>query len=318
MNTTANNLVGKTSGKEIIITRVFDAPRTLVFKAWTDPKHLAQWWGPRGFTNPRCEIDVRPGGLIRIDMRAPNGTVHPMAGVYLEIVEPERLTYTSGALDDQGKQLFEFLHVVTFAERNGKTTLTINSKVVKTTATAAKYIGGFEAGMTQSLEKLAATLAQPNGPLVFERTFNAPVALVWRALTTAEDMKRWHFDLTEFQPRAGFEFQFIVEHEGNKYDHRCKVTEVIPQKKIAYTWRYDGHEGDSLVTFELFPEGNETKLKLTHEGLESFPKTPAFAPKKFEQGWTHLIGESLKQFVENEAQKNGLKMKAAKIQPQPK
>ena len=157
---TEKNPVKKSAGQEIIITRVFDAPRSLVFQAWTDPKHLAQWWGPRGFTNPRCEIDVRPGGLIRIDMRAPNGTVYPMAGVYLEVIAPERLTYTSGALDENGKQLFEFLHVVTLAERNGKTTLTMNSKVVKTTPTAAKYIGGFEAGMTQSLEKLAETLAQ--------------------------------------------------------------------------------------------------------------------------------------------------------------
>src|SRR5271154_3427625 len=66
--TESKNLVGK----EFVITREFDASRELVFQAWTDPKHLAQWWGPRGFTCPRCEIDVRPGGLIRIDMRAPN------------------------------------------------------------------------------------------------------------------------------------------------------------------------------------------------------------------------------------------------------
>ncbi len=295
---TANNPVKKNLGTEIVITRVFDAPRALVFKAWTEPKQLAEWWGPRGFTNPRCEMDVRPGGLIHIDMRAPNGTVYPMAGVYLEVVEPERLTYTSGALDEQGKQLFELLHTVTFAEKNQKTTLTIKSKVVKTTATAAKYIGGFEAGMTQSLEKLAATLAQPCGPLVLERTFNAPVALVWRALTTAEDMKSWYFDLTEFKPQAGFEFQFVVEHDGNTYDHRCQVTEAIPLKKLAYTWRYHGHAGESVVTFELFPEGDQTRLKLTHEGLESFPNTQAFARKNFEGGWTHLIGESLKQFVE--------------------
>jgi uncharacterized protein YndB with AHSA1/START domain len=165
MNMTANNPVTKSPVKEIIITRVFDAPRALVFKAWTDPKQLAQWWGPRGFINPRCEMDVRPGGLIRIDMHAPNGTVYPMAGVYLEVIESERLTYTSGALDEKGKQLFEFLHVVTFAERNGKTTLTLKSQVVKTTAAAAKYIGGFEAGMTQSLEKLADQLVQKSGPL---------------------------------------------------------------------------------------------------------------------------------------------------------
>ena len=145
----------KATQDEIVIRRVFNAPRALVFQAWTDPGQLAQWWGPRGFTCPRCDINVRPGGLIRIDMRAPNGTVYPMAGVYLEIIAPERLTYTAGALNEKGSQLFEFLHVVTFVEREGKTTLLMKTKLVKTTVEAAKYIGGFEAGMSQSLEKLA-------------------------------------------------------------------------------------------------------------------------------------------------------------------
>lgn len=144
--------------EEIVITRVFDAPRELVFQAWTDPKQLASWWGPRGFTCPRCEIDVRPGGLIRIDMRAPNGTIYPMCGVYLEIIEPARITYTAGALDKKGAQIFEFLHVVTLGEKRGKTTLVMKTRLVRATAEAAKYIGGFEAGMSQSLEKLASQL----------------------------------------------------------------------------------------------------------------------------------------------------------------
>ena len=72
-------------------------------------------------------------------------------------------------------------------------------------------------------------------PLILTRTFSAPVATVWRAITKVEEMRRWYFDLKEFKPRVGFEFAFVVEHEGNTYDHRCKVTEVIPQKKISYT-----------------------------------------------------------------------------------
>jgi uncharacterized protein YndB with AHSA1/START domain len=304
MNTTANNLVGKTSGKEIVITRVFDAPRTLVFKAWTDPKQLAQWWGPRGFTNPRCEIDVRPGGLIRIDMRAPNGTVYPMAGVYLEIVEPERLTYTSGALDEKGSQLFEFLHTVTFAEKSGKTTLTIKSRVVKTTAAAAKYIGGFEAGMTQSLERLADQLAQKTGPLVIERVFDAPVARVWAALTTKEAIGEWSFEIIEFKAEVGFEFQFYCGKGDVQFLHLCKIVEAVPNQKLAYTWRYEGYPGDSLVTFELFAEGDKTRLKLTHAGLETFPPTPHFARENFMMGWTQIIGEHLKKFVETEAEKS--------------
>lgn len=134
--------------------------------------------------------------------------------------------------------------------------------------------------------------------VVIERTFNAPVARVWKALTDANEMRIWYFDLKEFKLEPGFEFEFRAEHEGMRYHHLCKVTEVIPQKKLAYTWRYKGEPGDSLVTFELFADGDKTRLKLTHEGIETFPKTPAYARKNFEAGWTEIIGSSLKQFVE--------------------
>src|ERR1700756_4802155 len=118
--------------------------------------------------------------------------------------------------------------------------------------------------------------------LVMERTFNAPLARVWRALTDVDQMREWYFDLKEFKPEVGFEFDFVVEHEGNKYHHLCRVTEVVPQKKIAYTWRYKDEPGDSLVTFQLSGSGDQTKLRLTHEGLDTFPKTPAYARKNFE------------------------------------
>ena len=134
--------------------------------------------------------------------------------------------------------------------------------------------------------------------VVVERTFNAPVARVWKALTDVDQMRVWYFDLKEFKAEVGFEFEFIVEHEGMKYHHLCKITEVIPQKKLAHTWRYKGYEGNSLVTIELFADGNKTRLKLTHEGLDSFPKLPSFARNNFEAGWTEIIGSELKKFLE--------------------
>jgi len=134
--------------------------------------------------------------------------------------------------------------------------------------------------------------------VVVEQTLDAPVARVWAALTDVGQMRQWYFDLKEFKPEIGFEFEFVVEHEGNIYHHLCKVTEVIPEKKIAYTWRYKGEPGDSLVSFELFDEGDKTRVKLTHTGIETFPKTPAYARKNFEAGWTAIIGTELKQFVE--------------------
>jgi uncharacterized protein YndB with AHSA1/START domain len=134
--------------------------------------------------------------------------------------------------------------------------------------------------------------------VIVERTLNAPVAKVWRALTDVDQMRQWYFDLKEFKPEVGFEFEFVVEHEGNRYHHLCRITEVIPEKKIAYNWRYKGEPGDSLVTFELFADGEKTRVKVTHTGIETFPKTPAYARKNFEAGWTSIIGTELKQFVE--------------------
>jgi uncharacterized protein YndB with AHSA1/START domain len=148
------------TGREFVITREFEAPRELVFKAWTDPKHLAQWWGPRGFTNPVCEWDVRPGGKIYDVMRAPDGERYPMGGEFREIVVPEKLVFSCGALDEKGDLLFEFLHAVTFVEQDGSTKLAIRSVVLSSTAGANKYIGGYEMGMTSSLEKLAELLRQ--------------------------------------------------------------------------------------------------------------------------------------------------------------
>jgi uncharacterized protein YndB with AHSA1/START domain/DNA-binding transcriptional ArsR family regulator len=148
------------AGQELVLTRVFDAPRRLVFKAWTDPKHVAKWWGPHGFTNPVCKLDVRPGGQIRIDMRGPDGTVYPMSGVYQEVVEPERLVFTSAALDERGKPLFEVLTTVTFTEQGGKTTQTLRARVVSRADKGDPYLAGMEAGWTQSLERLKEYLSR--------------------------------------------------------------------------------------------------------------------------------------------------------------
>jgi uncharacterized protein YndB with AHSA1/START domain len=141
-------------------------------------------------------------------------------------------------------------------------------------------------------------LATKDEPLVLERVFDAPVALVWKALTEVDDIKHWSFDIREFVPRVGFEFQFYGGDSKTKYLHRCKVTEAVTEKRLAYTWRYEGYAGDSLVTFELFAEGKKTRVRLTHTGLETFPKIPAFAPANFAAGWTEIVGTNLKTFVE--------------------
>lgn len=143
-------------GTRVSFTRVLHAPRVLVWAAWTDPVRLAQWWGPAGFTNPRCEVDVRPGGQIRIDMKAPDGTVYPMDGTFHEVEPPARLVFTSAALDETGARLFEELNEVTFAEVGETTELSLETTVIAIHAPiAAEYLKGMEVGWGQSLDRLA-------------------------------------------------------------------------------------------------------------------------------------------------------------------
>jgi uncharacterized protein YndB with AHSA1/START domain len=141
--------------REVTLTCVFNAPQQLVWTAWTNPRHLAQWWGPKMFTNPVCELDLRPGGALRVDMCAPDGTLYPMTGTFKEIVPPKRLVFTSVARDKEGNALLEGYNVITFEDVGGKTRVTVQSRAVGLVPIAPQMLAGMEAGWTQSLEKLA-------------------------------------------------------------------------------------------------------------------------------------------------------------------
>jgi uncharacterized protein YndB with AHSA1/START domain len=136
-------------------------------------------------------------------------------------------------------------------------------------------------------------------PFIIERTYNASIERVWKAITDKDEMKQWYFDIPEFKPETGLEFSFEGGPPEKTYLHLCKITEVIPGKKITYSWRYDGYAGNSFVSFELFAEGDKTRLKLTHTGLETFPAdNPDFAKKNFQQGWTSFVDDELKNYLE--------------------
>jgi|SRR5215831_3470959 len=136
-------------------------------------------------------------------------------------------------------------------------------------------------------------------PLVIEKILNAPAERVWKAITDKEQMKEWGFNIAEFKPERGFEFEFKAGKKDKLYVHKCRVMEVIPGKKLQYSWRYEGYEGNSFVTWELFADGQKTKLKLTHEGLETFPiSNPDLAKGNFEKGWESIIGTILRDSVE--------------------
>jgi uncharacterized protein YndB with AHSA1/START domain len=143
----------------VVITRVFDAPRALVWQGWTDPKMMAQWFGPRFFTTPVCELDVRVGGALRIVMRGPDGNDYPMKGVFREVVPLERLVFRNIPIDKDGNHLLEGETTVTFSELDGKTTLTLQTYAIGLVPIAPQMLAGMKAGWTQSIEKLAELLA---------------------------------------------------------------------------------------------------------------------------------------------------------------
>jgi len=143
---------------DMTIVRVFDAPRRLVWQAWTEPQRLAQWFGPKGFTNPVCEVDARPGGALRVTMQAPDGTQYPMTAVFDEVIELERIVWT-GSVDHDGNVSFAVRQVMTFADRGGKTEVTIQAFVLRSTPESAGALGGMEQGWSQSLDKLEDALA---------------------------------------------------------------------------------------------------------------------------------------------------------------
>lgn len=135
------------------------------------------------------------------------------------------------------------------------------------------------------------------GTVIVEQVYDVPTAKVWQALTDVKQMRHWYFDLEDFKAEVGFRFQFLAGTDDKKWLHVCEVTAVEPGRKLTYSWRYDGYEGISYVSFELIPVPEGTKLLLTHTDLDTFPQIPEFAAANFVEGWTYFAGKALKEFL---------------------
>ena len=300
-----STLTKEAANKELSISRLLNAPRELVWAAWTRPEHITHWWGPVGFSTTTHEMNLKPGGVWRFMMHGPDGRDYPNKIIFIEVIKPELLVYKHSG--EEHTEDINFNVTVMFEKQGNKTLLSMRS-VFESAEELERVVREFGAkeGMTQTVSRLEEylelkTVSEKDDPVIVERIYNAPVEKVWKAITDREEMKQWYFHMNAFKPEPGFEFQFTgKDNEGVEYIHLCKIIDVVPNKKLSYTWRYDGFEGNSLVTFELFPESNKTKLRLSHVGLGTFPvaTTPAFARNNFEQGWTEIIGTSLKDFTE--------------------
>jgi len=245
----------------VVISRLFDAPRALVWEAWSSHAHLARWWGPMGFTTPRGSVELRPGGPFTLTMRSPDGTEYPMEGSVLEVEAPSRLAWTAVAHGDVRVDT-----VVTFEEEGGRTRLTVRQTIPRDPMMAR----GQKPGWSQSLERLATALVESNRAvasssptadreIATSRVFDAPRDLVWQAWTDPKHLARWYgpngFTVTthEIDVRPGGAWRLTMHGpDGTDYPNLTRYVEVVRPERLVYehgSAERDEDRFDVTVTF---------------------------------------------------------------------
>ncbi|MGE3172067.1 MAG: SRPBCC domain-containing protein [Planctomycetota bacterium] len=251
------------------LEREFAAPRPLLWAVWTDPHHLARWWGPNGFTNPVCEFDARPGGAIRIDMRAPDGTVHAMDGTVHECVPNERLVLRCRALDAKGRPILEVETEVTFravgaavgTAAGERTRVVLQARVLTATGDGRGAAAGMQQGWEQSFERLGTAALEagndaPEREIVLSRVFAAPPAEVYAAWTTPERVAQWWgpagFSLTTHSMRVapGEVWRYTMHGpDGRDYENEIAYLEVQAPHRLLY--QHGGDKDTEPVRFRV-------------------------------------------------------------------
>lgn len=319
MNKQYGTVTKEPDGYKVVFERVLNHPVEKVWEAITDPKQMKYW-----FTD--IEIDFKPGGQIIFKFRDDAKSLS--YGKVVSIEPPHKFVWTW----EEELAVWELKEI---SKKQTQLTFTY-SKLPKDYAVNAP--AGFHSLLDRLKERLdgsntiypfgtegngpaqiilkvkyASNIfnshpeAVNNEPVVVERILDAPVATVWKAITDKQQMKEWYFDLDEFELREGFEFRFAGQgHKGEQYMHICTLTEIIPEQRLQYSWQYEKLPGFSVVTFDLTALDGRTKLKLTHHGLETFPKDNAdFARSSFNEGWNHIIGASLEDYLNQQKRQIG-------------
>lgn len=300
--------VNAPADRSLITSRVFDAPREVVYKAWTDPKQFAKWFPPHGFILARCELDVRPGGTIRADMKGADpslgpdfhGKVFPGRGLYQEVIPNERLAFTFEG-EGEGAVPPQLLMTAVFEDEGRKTKVTI----YQTAETVADYeallkIGAAE-GLRQSLDKLAALLegkrpdtevSVTGRTLTLTRVFDAPRDMVWKAFTDPAHIVKWMFaddwesPFAETDVRPGGRFRIGMrpaDHSEEGFVFDGTYREVVRPERIVQAM------SDGRVMKTTFDDGGgKTRLTLSVEMSES--------EEQERQGWSQIL-EHLAQHV---------------------
>jgi len=319
--------------RDVVITRTFDAPRALVWQAWTEPGRIAAWWGPHGFGAAHPSVDLRVGGKMNFDMRAPDGTVMPVMATIREIKAPERLVLSmASSFRDQPS---EVLNEITLAEAKGKTTLTLHITLVSATAAWLEGLKGMKQGWGESFDKMADLVGRmklgvganaaheafaanlkdkpmerkvTHANFKIERTFDSPPQTVFAAFSDPKAKGKWFVgpaDWIQGEKRMDFRVGGREVDVGgpkggpmSKFD--CHYYDIVPNERIVYAYEMyldDNRISVSVATIEFKPVGAGTRLVLTEQGafLDGFDK-----PALREEGTRELL-EALARFLKQSA-----------------
>ncbi len=262
--------------QDLVITRIFNAPREVVWKAWTDPERLVRWWGPKTFTAPVCQLDLRVGGKYLFCMRSPEGLDFWSTGEYREIVEPERMVYTDSFADAEGNVVpathygmdadfpLEMLVTVTFEEYEGKTKLTLRHSGLPA-GTMSDMTGQ---GWSESFDKLAESLPKTqwvagpgNQSLTMTRTFAARREKVFQTMTDPRLIPQWWgprlltTTVEQMEVRKGGIWRFVQrDSDGSVYAFNGVYHEAVSPERLVYTFEFEGMPGHVLLEIVTFEE----------------------------------------------------------------
>jgi uncharacterized protein YndB with AHSA1/START domain len=277
----------KPESNEIRITRVYDAPVRAVWDAWTDPKQVAQWWGPRGFTLTTHSKDLRAGGSWRYTMHGPDGVDYPNTTHYFEVEECSKLVYDHGGSDDR-PPLFRVS--VLFSEIDGKTKMEMSMTLP--TPEAAEETRKFikKAGGDATWDRLAEFLEEESSgkqTCVINRTFDAPLNVMFEMWTNPSHFSKWlaptgfemQFIRSDIRP-GGSTFYFMTGPGGAKMFGRAEYRQISKPDRLVYTQQFCD-ENEKVTRHPMAPTWPETMLttvKLTAEGPDRTRVTVTWEP----------------------------------------
>ncbi len=238
--------------REIVGIRVIDAPRDLVWQAWTDPKHLAQWWGPIGFTTTTHSFDMRPGGVWRFVMHGPDGRDYQNRITFVEVEEPNQIIYRHGGGEDVEPVQFET--TVTFEDFGGKTKLIWRSRF-PTTEQRAEIIKtyGADKGLVQTMLRLEEFVGEVLQEFKISRTFRVPRAVLWKAWSEAEHLAHWWgpkgftWLAGKLDLRPGGVFQYGMRGpDGSEMWGKFVYREITAPKRLVFVNSFSDKDGNTV------------------------------------------------------------------------